>query len=177
MKTSQIISVALLIASLGIFGNSYAQTYSEEKTVEEQVVEGNNLNSTYLQSLGVSGANDPRSRNVQGNSVFLTQIGEANTLSVTTSTVASDINVTQDGDNNFASMTYVANTAVANLVQRGNSNQFTDFVNNRNLDVTLDLVQDGNNLKFQREGVNDLTKSINFKQTEGTPNLIIRSFN
>lgn len=177
MKIRNIIPAAVLVASLGFFGTSYAQTYNDEKTVEEKVVDGNNLNRTFLQSLGISGAPDPRSQTVQGNTVFLTQIGEANNLSVRTSTEASEINVTQNGNSNQASMSYVANTAVANLTQNGNFNQFSDFVNNRNLDVTLDLVQDGDNLTFQRQGANNLTKSIKFRQTEGTPDLIIRSFN
>ncbi|OAB75822.1 hypothetical protein [Cochleicola gelatinilyticus] len=177
MKTRKSALFVVLVSILSFYQIGFAQTYNEEETVEEQVVEGNNLNATYLASLGIGTGTDSRNQSVQGNSVFLTQIGEFNQLSVRTSTNASEINVTQEGDFNTASMTYVANTVVANLIQNGNSNTFTDFINNRSQDVTLDLVQDGDNLSFQREGANNLTKSIKFRQSEGTPNLIIRSIN
>jgi hypothetical protein len=50
------------------------------------------------------------------------------------------------------------------------------LVNDPNADISLELEQNGDNY-FERNGVNEITKSLKFKQNEGSPDLIIRSSN
>ena len=104
------------------------------------------------------------------------QIGDFNTTRIVTRTNASEINLLQNGDYNDTNLDYTANTAVAELVQNGNNNKIKDFVNNPNADISLDLVQDGDYLNFERDGVNELTKSLKFRQSEASPTVIVRSF-
>jgi len=168
----QLMGALLLIAQV-----SYGQTYNESTSDEESVISNIELSKSVLSNLGIGTGTNPRNATIEGNSVFLEQIGQYNTTSIKTRTESSEINVLQDGNRNNVDITYEANTAIADLVQNGNNNQIVDFVIDENADISLDLIQDGNNLKFVREGVNSLTKSLKFKQTEASPVLIIRSYN
>ena len=168
----QLMGALLLITQI-----SYGQTYNETTSDEESVISNIELSKSVLSNLGIGTGTNPRNATIEGNSVFLEQIGQYNTTSIKTRTESSEINVLQDGNRNDVDITYEANTAIADLVQNGNNNQIVDFVIDENADISLDLIQDGNNLKFVREGVNSLTKSLKFKQTEASPVLIIRSYN
>ncbi len=151
----------------------FSQTYGpEDNTV---VLEGDNLTPLMLANLGIVNTPNPKNATIQGNSVSIKQIGEYNTTDIRTSTNASEINLFQNGNSNDTKIDYTANTAVTDLVQNGNNNRIVDFVNDPNADISLDLEQNGNNY-FERNGVNEITKSLKFKQTEGSPDLIIRSF-
>ena len=165
-----------IVAILLCFQVSISQTYTNTETNEDKVVSNENISRQVLSSLGIGTATNVRNSTVQGNSVFLRQIGDFNTVSVQVQTNASEISLFQNGDSNDISLDYVANTAITDLVQNGNNNRISDFINDANADVSLDLIQDGDNLNFQRDGANSLTKSLKFKQTEASPTLIIRSY-
>jgi hypothetical protein len=152
-----------------------SQTY-ESKTETENVLSEKRLDPFLLSSFGISTASNVRNTEITGNSVFLSQIGEFNEANISTNTKSSEINITQNGDYNSTDLRYIANTAVSDLVQNGNFNTIKDYVNDPNIDISLDLKQDGDYLNFQREGVNELTKSLRFIQTEASPSLIIRSY-
>ena len=155
---------------------SFGQTYNEEQTNEETVTNNEELSRNIFANFGIGTETNPRNALISGNSVFLTQIGDFNTASIISETNASEINVTQNGDVNNVNINYVANTAIADLIQNGNSNRIRDFVRDRNADISLDLIQDGDDLLFVREGANSLTKSLKFRQSEASPILIIRSY-
>ena len=165
-----------IVAILLCFQVSISQTYTNTETNEDKVVSNENISRQVLSSLGIGTATNVRNSTVQGNSVFLRQIGDFNTVSVQVQTNASEISLFQNGDSNDISLDYVANTAITDLVQNGNNNRISDFINDANADVSLELIQDGDNLNFQRDGANGLTKSLKFKQTEASPTLIIRSY-
>ena len=166
-------SIVSIIVLLFCVQFSFAQTYNEEDSNEETVTK-NDLNIS-RSIFGIGTGTNPRNSQISGNSIFLTQIGEFNTASIITKTKASEINVLQNGDKNNVELTYVANTAIADLAQNGNYNVIKDFVIDENEDISLDLIQDGNDLMFQREGANSLTKSLKFRQTEASPIIIIKS--
>ena len=166
-----------LFISLFIFVQvSIAQTYNEGETNEEKVTKNDiRLSKNIFGNFGLGTEVNPSNFQMTGNTLYLTQIGEFNSASIITETNASEINVSQNGDVNDVELTYVSNTAIANLEQNGNFNIIKDFVINENADISLDLTQDGDGLMFVREGVNSLTKSLKFRQSEASPNLIIRS--
>lgn len=155
-----------------------AQTYkgNQGKTGSEIVLQGENVNPATLANLGIFNTPNPRNSTIEGNVVSLRQIGDFNTASIQTNTNASEINLLQNGNNNNTELDYTANTAVADLIQSGDYNQIRDFVNNPDADISLDLIQDGNGLNFERNGVNELTKSIKFRQSEASPTIIVRSY-
>lgn len=155
-----------------------AQTYkgNQGKTGSEIVLQGENVTPAMMANLGIFNTPNPRNASIEGNAVSLRQIGDYNTASIQTNTNASEINLLQNGNSNNAALDYTSNTVVTDLVQNGDYNQIRDYVNNPNIDVSLDLIQNGNGLNFERNGVNELTKSIKFVQSEASPTLIIRSY-
>ncbi|RMB64005.1 hypothetical protein EAX61_01080 [Dokdonia sinensis] len=161
-----------------------AQTYIETETDEEQAVDASSSNGSPLSvnqidliNLGFDLSPNPINQTLVGNKIFLTQIGEGNLLAVATQTNASEINLRQNGNENFANLQYRAKTAYTDIEQNGNRNTVFDLVNRPQLDVSLELQQNGDGLNFQRIGANNLTKSLKFNQGASTPTLIVRSVN
>lgn len=155
------------------------QTYKPEQNNtngDENIIQGEKVSPEMLANLGIMTTPNPKNVLIQGNSVYVRQIGDFNTTRIVTKTNASEINLLQNGDYNDTNLDYTANTAVADLIQNGNNNRIRDFVNNPDADISLDLIQDGSYLNFEREGVNELTKSLKFRQTEASPTIIVRSF-
>jgi hypothetical protein len=172
-------SLLVVVILVVIVPTISAQTYKDNNNVadgEKVILEGKNMSPEMLANLGVFSAPNPRNATVDGNSVFVRQIGDFNTASIQTTTNASEINLLQNGDSNDAQLDYVANTAIADLIQNGNNNRIKDYVNAPNEDISLDLIQSGDNLNFERNGANELTKSLKFKQTEASPTIIVRSY-
>ncbi|MDT0644609.1 hypothetical protein RM553_17350 [Zunongwangia sp. F363] len=159
---------------LGIFlwvGQSLtAQTYIQEKVVDEKILEAS------LNGLGII-TTKPNFNAVESNAVALKQIGDYNQAKIRTQTKYSDIQLTQEGDYNETKLNYTANTAIAKLLQEGNNNKIKDYVNQAGANISLELEQKGDNKIFEREGANELTQSFKFIQTDATPSLIIRSYN
>ena len=176
MKTRKKIMIVCVLSMMLTASLAIAQTYTPEKENNtngtEVVLQGQNVSPEVL---GIFTAPNPRNGTIQGNAVFLRQIGDFNTASIRTRTNASEINLVQNGHSNNTEVDYTANTAIADLVQDGDFNTIKDYANSPGMDISLDLVQEGNDLKFERQGVNELTKSIKFKQTQASPTLIVRS--
>ncbi|MGB7842579.1 MAG: hypothetical protein WBL21_07300 [Salinimicrobium sp.] len=158
------------------FSDLYSQTYIE-KTGPEKVLEGEELNPFTLFDLDIISSTNPRNAEINGNSVSLVQIGEMNEVYLRTRTEASEINLLQNGNSNKTELDYLARTAIADLVQNGSYNTIIDKVFAPQEDISLELQQQGNDKYFERNGVNNLTKSLKFIQTDATPSLIINSFN
>lgn len=165
-------SMPLLLCLLFCFAISFGQTYKDDDTSDTAIT-----TLQELQVLGIDNSPNPRSATLTGSSVFVRQIGEFNQANLRVSANASDINIQQNGDDNLAELEYQVNTAITNIQQNGNSNRIQDFVIDRTEDVSLDLVQEGNNMNFERSGSNALTRSLKFKQTTSYQTIIVRSFN
>ncbi len=167
----------ILLGGLILFSfQTQAQTYIET-TDNELIEEGSELTPVSLSYLGIFTGLNPRVQEITGNSVSLEQIGEMNKVNIMTRTEASEINVRQEGNNNNTSLKYIAKTAYTDVFQLGDYNTIKDFVNAPTEEISLELQQTGNDQIFERNGINELTKSIRFNQTEATPVLIINSYN
>lgn len=178
MKTTKNIVFGIL-ASILLMPVVWGQTYKGEgdnTNGDEKVINADNVTPQILTNLGIISVPNPKNAFIEGNSVYVRQIGDFNTTRIITQTNASEINLLQNGNYNDTNLDYTANTAVTDLVQNGNNNRIKDFVNNPNADISLDLIQEGDYLNFERDGVNELTKSIKFRQTEASPTIIVRSF-
>lgn len=159
----------------------FAQTFEEEPEEEnvngsEIVLDNQSVSSDIFLNLGIDNSPNVRNQQITGNSIFLTQIGDLNLTAVNANTNSSEIQITQRGNSNFTVLDYRANTVVTTVTQDGNFNLIRDFVNNPTEDVSLDLLQQGDNLTFERFGTNSITRSLRFVQTEASPTIIIRSF-
>ncbi|MAO09073.1 MAG: hypothetical protein CL596_10200 [Alteromonas sp.] len=177
MKTINLL-VCFLVLMLEIPDMS-SQTYTDENAElsNRELVISNNGNAAIFQALGINNnQSNNRNANISGNSLSLRQIGDYNQVRVNSSATASEINVTQNGDYNLTNLEYKVNTVVADLTQNGDNNLIKDYVYDSSEDIYLNLQQDGDNLTFDKFGSNELTKSLQFRQTEASPKIIIRSF-
>lgn len=157
---------------------SFSQNYSDDNTESETTVtelNGENVSPEIFSSFFTTTAN-PKLAAVQGNSVFITQIGEYNKVAADVTSNASDINIAQNGNLNKLELIYEVDKVVADLIQNGDENEIKDYVFDKNAEISLDLTQNGDNLKFERFGANEISKNIKFTQTEASPTIIIRSF-
>lgn len=179
MKTKIKNLIFCILASTLFIPTVYSQTYKPEENNangQKNIIQGEQISPEMLTNLGIMTTPNPKNAIIQGNSVYIRQIGDFNTSRIATNTNASEINLLQNGDYNDTNLDYTANTAIANLIQNGNNNRIRDFANNPNADISLELTQEGSYLNFEREGVNELTKSLKFRQTEASPTIIVRSF-
>lgn len=113
------------------------------------------------------------------NTVSIEQIGDANTSLINVTSSSSIVQVSQIGNNNSTAILLRGSNINHRVNQRGNNNSVLDIVPGVTNDVGLDIVQRGNNLSFQRIGVNSLTKDIRVRQSGNSTNqnpIIIRSF-
>lgn len=150
---------------------SIAQNYSADESTEQDKT----IQQLQMIDLFTIQNNQARLNNLTSKSIKLQQIGDLNTASARVRANASDIKITQNGNENNVALDYNVNKVITSLEQNGSNNNITDYVNSTNAEITLDLTQQGDNLNFIREGINDLTKSIRFRQTEASPEIIIRS--
>lgn len=160
---------------------TFAQTYendkgSEDVNGEEIVIDNDNVSLEVFSNLGFDTSFSPNPDNIVGNLVSIQQIGDFNTVNVFSATESSTIDITQEGSSNEIDLRYNTRTVFALLNQQGNFNSITDFVSDSNANPAIDLTQNGNNLSFERYGVNSLTNSLRFTQTEASPAIIVRSY-
>lgn len=171
--------LALLLcmcAQLSLSQTFENDTESEEVTGEEIIIDNTTVDTNVLNALGFQTDFAPQPNTIVGNLVSIRQIGDFNSANVATRTQNSDIDVFQNGNNNEIDLNYNSQSAFALLSQQGNSNRIIDFVSEPNSNPALDLTQQGSNLSFERYGVNNLTNSLKFTQTEASPAIIVRSY-
>lgn len=110
------------------------------------------------------------------NNVFIQQVGSGNTIFSNISSKSSRIELYQNGDNNSIKIDETSDDIQKFISQTGSDNSVIDFSNNPELSTKLELIQDGNQLIFERSGVNELTKSLKFKMTGNDRSILVRSF-
>lgn len=155
-----------------------AQTYSDdsETIVNADLVKNNTITtSAALQSFGISNQKNNRSNSLQGNTIFLQQVGALNSTDIFITSNASELNINQNGAENNVTLGYNVKTAIVDISQEGFRNIAFDFVNDPTANVSLELTQTGDNLFFQREGTNSVIESLQFNQTSASPSIIVKS--
>ncbi len=110
------------------------------------------------------------------NSVFIQQIGADNIVISNVVSQSSDIKIFQDGTENTVEINETAREIDKFITQTGNNNSVVDFSFDPNASTSLELIQEGNNLIFERFGSNELSKNLKFKMTGDARTIVIRSF-
>ncbi len=110
------------------------------------------------------------------NSVFIQQIGANNTVFSAITAESSNIKISQNGDENRIEINETAKEIEKVITQTGNNNTVVDFSINPDISTNLDLLQEGNNLIFERFGSNELSKNLKFKMSGDARTIIVRSF-
>lgn len=110
------------------------------------------------------------------NSVFIQQIGVNNSVFSNVIAESSDIKIFQSGKDNSVEINESAKVVEKIITQNGNNNAIRDFSFDPNISTNLELIQDGNNLIFERLGSNELSKSLRFRMSGEAQTIIVRSF-
>ena len=146
----------------------------EEKIISEKMEFGN----IYIMQFPFSNFHkpEPNKEIPVGNQIFIEQIGANNNIDAYTSSENSDLELFQYGDSNNISFMIDAKNLDGTIIQNGNNNNAFDFTVNANQDVSANLLQQGDNLHFERYGANSISNNLNIIQTGETRSIIIRNF-
>lgn len=110
------------------------------------------------------------------NAVFIQQIGINNVILSNINAESSDIKIIQNGDDNSIEINEYSRDISKIITQTGNNNAVIDFSFNPDISTNLELIQEGNNLIFERFGNNELSKNLKFRMSGDARTVIIRSF-
>ncbi|WP_179345605.1 hypothetical protein [Winogradskyella ursingii] len=154
------------------FDNSKTKTVSEIFEYKEGV-------SDYLQISQIenlSTRNDLSNGQTNRNVAIIQQVGFGNNALTNTISASSNINYLQVGAKNFInSQNIVANTN-EKVLQTGINNSLINFSFGNVSTSNLDVIQVGNNLKFEKFGSNAQTNALKFRMTGKNQTLFVRSF-
>ncbi|PKV52541.1 Curlin associated repeat-containing protein [Aquimarina sp. MAR_2010_214] len=165
---------ALVFFIFFTFSNGYAQNLKEESqlsiTDQDKFITLSQVNN----ALSVGSESSSLSNGV--NAVFIQQIGTSNAVLSTIIAESSDIKIIQRGDQNLVEINEFSREIEKSIIQTGNNNSVTDFSFNPDISTNLELLQEGNNLIFERFGSNELSKNLKFKMSGDARTIIVRSF-
>ncbi|WP_109097854.1 hypothetical protein [Aquimarina sp. AU58] len=165
---------ALVFFIFFTFSNGYTQNLKGESelsvTDQDKFITLSQVNNV----LSVGAESSPLSNGV--NAVFIQQIGTSNAVLSTIIAESSDIKILQKGDQNLVEINESAREIEKSIIQTGNNNSVTDFSFNPDISTNLELIQEGNNLIFERFGSNELSKNLKFKMSGDARTIIVRSF-
>jgi len=160
MKNNIVLIIILLIFNCTCFSQQgELDSYSSDIFNSEQE-SLNLLSSLNLNQL----SNDNFVLNNQENSILIQQIGDYNTVYSKTQSSQSILILTQNGDYNNIELQVTAPTINGTVIQNGNNNSVSDNIYYSNLDVLLNVIQNGDNLSVNRIGVNSLSNKVQLVQ-------------
>ncbi|MFK5878909.1 MAG: hypothetical protein QM478_05375 [Flavobacteriaceae bacterium] len=152
------------------FGLVSVLSFSQENKDEQiQNLYGSTFNQNHTTS-------NPSTSNF-ANNVFITQIGDANYTNATVKSTNSSMTIIQNGNSNYSASHLNTKNLNATIIQFGSGNYYYDYALNTNETIDLELTQQGENLNFERFGVNSTTKNLKVKMKGTDRTIIVRSFN
>ncbi|AXT63108.1 hypothetical protein D1816_23090 [Aquimarina sp. AD10] len=165
-KITQIIAILLLSTTM----------LCAQNTDEGQVLNTDQETFITLSQINNQASRDIVSTTQTVNSVFIQQIGTNNVVLSNIIAASSDIKIFQKGDQNIVELEESGREIEKLISQTGNNNAVVDFSFNPNISTRLELIQEGDNLTFERFGTNELSKNLKFKMTGDSRSIIVRSF-
>ena len=169
------IFMLLLVFFFGFNGFSQNLTNPEEENMLNEKIEFGNFMPANLPFQNFQKP-EPNKEIPVGNQIFIEQIGANNNIDAYTSSENSDLELFQYGDSNNISFMMDAKNLDGTIIQNGNDNNAFDFTVNANQDVSANLLQQGDNLHFERYGANSISNNLKIIQTGETRSIIVRNF-
>ena len=107
------------------------------------------------------------------NAVFIQQIGENNQARTTINSSNSNVNLNQNGSDNFIFLDKTANQINQFVSQQGSNNNVIDFNLSTNSSINSNFTQTGNNLNIVNIGANSISKDLTINQSGNSGSVII----
>ncbi|MDT0646768.1 hypothetical protein RM545_08705 [Zunongwangia sp. F260] len=111
------------------------------------------------------------------NNIYIAQVGEGNSSYVNMTAEDSNLNLNQEGSYNTIHLEAHVRSMEGTVTQNGNSNFVLNLASDPNLDVPINVRQNGNNLNFESYGVNSIGSKLMFQMTGDANSIIVRNFN
>ena len=123
-------------------------------------------------------SNETSTVNVNNTGVFIHQIGDGNTSSVTTQSQVSDVQVNQLGNANTVDLNLSADVIDYSITQKGNNNLLLEYStqNGKQL-LERTILQNGNNQNIVIHGRNSIVDKMKITMNQGSQSIIIRNTN
>ncbi|MEW7292486.1 hypothetical protein [Aquimarina sp. 2304DJ70-9] len=164
---------SLMFVFLSVVG-TYAQNNDEDQILVTD--QDKFIALSQVDNLLSQGARNQSSISEGINSVFIQQIGANNTVFSNIVAESSDIKIFQNGNENTVEINESSKEIEKVITQNGNNNSVVDFSFNPEISTNLQLLQEGDNLIFERFGSNELSKNLKFKMSGDAKTIIVRSF-
>ena len=151
------------IGILGFFSQTFAQDSDSrsELMIIQQVTEENQLEEIV--------------KNNQS-SVFLNQIGQFNEANIYSKSQSSSYSILQAGVNNNIYQYKIAKTLNEKMEQFGNNNRVFEIANNFVEKTDSNISQQGNNLRVEKYGNNEIGANLNIKMKGNSRTVIVRNY-
>lgn len=107
------------------------------------------------------------------NAVFIQQIGDNNQARTTINSSNSNVNLNQNGSDNFIFLDKTANQINQFVLQQGSNNNVIDFNLSTNSSINSNFTQTGNNLNIINIGANSISKDLTINQSGNAGSVII----
>ena len=107
------------------------------------------------------------------NAVFIQQIGDNNQARTTINSSNSNVNLNQNGSDNFIFLDKTANQINQFVSQQGSNNNVIDFNLSTNSSINSNFTQTGNNLNIVNIGANSISKDLTINQSGNSGSVII----
>ena len=107
------------------------------------------------------------------NAVFIQQIGDNNQARTTINSSNSNVNLNQNGSDNFIFLDKTANQINQFVLQQGSNNNVIDFNLSTNSSINSNFTQTGNNLNIVNIGANSISKDLTINQSGNSGSVII----
>ena len=172
MKRKVIIILTFLLCLVYTIG--YAQNAVKEirsSNVIERLGPGNTIFRTLTNPLQ---ANSQLSNTT---SIYIEQVGSGNQVSLFSKSESSDINLTQNGNDNSVRTEITALNIIADITQKGDNHFLTEFTNAPSLNLERTINQNGNSQNLTIHGSNSLSEKMSVAMEGNTNTIIIRNFN
>ncbi len=162
----------IVVLSVFTLESIYAQNIDNEEEVSIEN-EDRFISISQIENLSITSL---QGSHTGGNSIFIKQIGEENTVLYTGVGQSSDIRISQKGERNLIDINEAAREVEKNIIQLGSDNTVVDFSFNADISTNLEIIQEGDQHYFERFGTNELSKNLKFKMTGNARTIIVRSF-
>ena len=165
MKT-KFLSGILLLFSLGT-------CFAQEEQDEFSSVFSTKQNSLLTLSKFSTLENNNATSITTQNAVFIQQIGDNNQARTTINSSNSNVNLNQNGSDNFIFLDKTANQINQFVSQQGSNNNVIDFNLSTNSSINSNFTQTGNNLNIINIGANSISKDLTINQSGNAGSVII----
>lgn len=138
---------------------------------------GLNTNTQQLNYF-IQQSNETNLINVNNTGVFIHQIGDDNTSSVTTQSEVTNVQVNQLGNANTVDLNLNANEIDYTVTQKGNNNSLLEYSTSSGKQLLERTIQqNGNNQNLVIQGRNSIVDKMKITMNNGSQSIIIRNTN